>query len=85
LYDDFFTPQKLEDCQNSWPAYIVGMSASIENSMEWHEAGVDEMLPKPFTALDIDQLLLSMCSTSTLAKKSRFGSREQDAVQFASI
>jgi DNA-binding NtrC family response regulator len=80
LYDGFFNPPKLKDCQDSWPAYIVGMSASIENSVEWHEAGVDEMLPKPFTALDIDQLLLSMCSTSTLVRKSRFGGREHGAI-----
>jgi CheY-like chemotaxis protein len=72
LQDGFFTSQKGKDGQDFKPAYIVGMSASIENSTEWHEAGVDEMLPKPFTALDIDQLLLSMCSStssSTLAKR----------------
>jgi CheY-like chemotaxis protein len=42
------------------PAYIVGMSASIESPTEWLAAGVNEILPKPFKAFDIDQLLLSM-------------------------
>jgi CheY-like chemotaxis protein len=47
------------------PAYIVGMSASIENSTEWLDAGVDEMLPKPFSPLEIDNLLLAMCSSTS--------------------
>jgi CheY-like chemotaxis protein len=44
------------------PAYMVGMSASIENSSCWLAAGVDEIIAKPFSASDIDQLLLAMYS-----------------------
>jgi CheY-like chemotaxis protein len=50
--------------QMAKPAYIVGMSASIENPSDWIAAGVDEMLPKPFTADDIEELLLAMCPGS---------------------
>jgi CheY-like chemotaxis protein len=47
--------------QSPKPAYVVGMSASIESSVDWLAAGVDEMLPKPFKDLDVDQLLRAMC------------------------
>jgi CheY-like chemotaxis protein len=52
------------------PAYLVGMSASIENTEEWLAAGLDEMLPKPFTAPDIKELLLAMYPSKPRAKKS---------------
>jgi CheY-like chemotaxis protein len=42
------------------PAYVVGMSASIENPADWLAVGLDEMLPKPFSAFDIETLLLAM-------------------------
>jgi CheY-like chemotaxis protein len=42
------------------PAYVVGMSASIENPADWLAVGLDEMLPKPFSASDIETLLLAM-------------------------
>jgi CheY-like chemotaxis protein len=42
------------------PAYLVGMSASIESTEEWLASGLDEMLPKPFTAPDVKELLLAM-------------------------
>jgi CheY-like chemotaxis protein len=53
------------------PAYVVGMSASIENATEWLEAGVDEMLNKPFLASDIDQLLLAICSRASTTASGR--------------
>jgi CheY-like chemotaxis protein len=53
------------------PAYVVGMSASIENATEWLEAGVDEMLNKPFLASDIDQLLLATCSRASRTASGR--------------
>jgi CheY-like chemotaxis protein len=56
--------------QASKPAYLVGMSASIENTEEWLAAGLDEMLPKPFTAPDIKELLLAMYPSKPRAKKS---------------
>jgi CheY-like chemotaxis protein len=46
------------------PAYMVGMSASIENTSGWLAAGVDEIIAKPFSADDIDQLLLAMYAGS---------------------
>jgi CheY-like chemotaxis protein len=49
------------------PAYVVGMSASIESPADWLAAGVDEMLPKPFKALDVHQLLRAMCSSTSMA------------------
>jgi CheY-like chemotaxis protein len=58
LQDGYFT--SVRGKQAPKPAYIVGMSASIENTAEWLAAGIDEMLPKPFTAVDIKELLLAM-------------------------
>jgi CheY-like chemotaxis protein len=50
------------------PAYLVGMSACIESPLDWLAAGLDEMLPKPFTALDIEGLLAAIyAGTSTVA------------------
>jgi CheY-like chemotaxis protein len=46
------------------PAYVVGMSASIDNLSDWLTSGVDELLPKPFATSDIDHLLLAMYSSS---------------------
>jgi hypothetical protein len=62
LQSSFFTSAK----KPASPAYVVGMSASIENSTEWLEGGVDETMPKPFTNLDVEQLLLAMYCGSSL-------------------
>jgi CheY-like chemotaxis protein len=51
--------------QSPKPAYVVGMSASIENTAEWLTAGIDEMLPKPFAVADIRELLLAMHPSKT--------------------
>jgi CheY-like chemotaxis protein len=48
----------------SKPAYVVGMSASIDNLSDWLTSGVDELLSKPFATSDIDHLLLAMYSSS---------------------
>jgi hypothetical protein len=56
LQSSYFTSAKKPASR----AYMVGMSASIENSTEWLEGGVDETMPKPFTNLDVEQLLLAM-------------------------
>jgi CheY-like chemotaxis protein len=59
LQDGYFTSAR-SVTQALKPAYVVGMSASIENTAEWLAAGADEMLPKPFTGADIKELLLAM-------------------------
>ena len=49
------------------PAYIVGMSASIESPVDWLAVGLDQMLPKPFSSSDIEELMLAMYSSQSLA------------------
>ena len=49
------------------PAYIVGMSASITSPVDWLAVGLDQMLPKPFSSSDIEELMLAMYSSQSLA------------------
>jgi CheY-like chemotaxis protein len=65
LQDAFFhTSRDNRGSRAPKPAYVVGMSASIDNPADWLRAGLDELLPKPFTSDDIDQLLLAVYSIS---------------------
>ena len=59
-------PEAFSAGQASKPAYIVGTSASIESPAAWLAAGVNEMLPKPFTNSDVEKLLLAVSSTKSV-------------------
>ena len=41
---------------------------SIENPTDWLAVGLDEMLPKPYTAADIEELLYEMTSEAPTRK-----------------
>jgi CheY-like chemotaxis protein len=74
VLDGVGATRKIKALQDGWfahkelkPAYLVGMSASIENTAEWLAAGLDQMLPKPFTGPDIAELLLAMYPSKSSA------------------